>query len=156
MQAIIVHVRHYDRALLVHHHGRGVIEARGGCLPYPFFPPFFFGKRGRMSAKISALLAGVLVALLPGGSALELRGATVSSAPLAFGVLMPPAPRPALGSRGTSRLCSVARGTQFQPAVLARKRHGGADMGVRMSSGGGATPKEEDFPLIRLVTFLTR
>jgi len=109
-----------------------------------------------MSAKISALLAGVLVALLPGGSALELRGATVSSAPLAFGVLMPPAPRPALGSRGTSRLCSVARGTQFQPAVLARKRHGGADMGVRMSSGGGATPKEEDFPLIRLVTFLTR
>ena len=109
-----------------------------------------------MSAKISAaLLAGVLVALLPGGSALELRGATVSSAPLAFGVLMPPAPRPALGSRGT-RLCSVARGTQFQPAVLARKRHGGADMGVRMSSGGGATPKEEDFPLIRLVTFLTR
>jgi len=105
--------------------------------------------------RAAALLAGAFVALLPGGSSLELRGGAAPPR-LAFGVLMPPAPRPALGSRGTSRQGSFARGSQFHPAVRARQRHCGAGVGVRMSSGGGATPKEEDPPLIRLVTFLTR
>jgi len=39
-QEIIASVRHYDRTLLVHHHGAGAIEARGRALPVviPFQP----------------------------------------------------------------------------------------------------------------------
>ena len=105
-----------------------------------------------------ALGAGLAAMLLPMGAALELRGAAVrgSCVPLAFGVHASPAPFPPLGSPTSARqrknpaLCG-------RPCAEAMTRQcRGTGVIVRMSGGGDAAPQQDETPLIRLVTFLTR
>ncbi len=115
---------------------------------------------GRHRISGQALGAGLAAMLLPVGAALALppRGAAVrgSCAPLAFGVHTAPAPCPALGSLTSARQCKIPalRGRPCTEATTRQCRSTGVM--VRMSGGGDIAPQQDETPLIRLVTFLTR